>query len=200
MPLPFVVLAAGAWYVTQYPADDGGHPFEQALNTIAGLFDLLARVRKPPTSVPAFDYTIAALALLFALGLFALMVIVALPAQWWWARRAAAVEPAVLKVADERLDDPRTESDPRVAVLRAYGRFERALAAAHAPRAPWQTPAELMRATLARLPVPAPPVQRLTALVELAWFSDRPLGPDARATACDAVDEITRALEAGNRT
>ena len=129
------------------------------------------------------------------MGLFALMLIVVLPARWWWTRPVAAIASPAGPAADEGLDDPRAEPDPRVAVLLAYGRFERALAAAHAPRAPWQTPAELMRATLAHLPVPAPPLRSLTALVELARFSDRPLGPDARATACDALDEITRALE-----
>ena len=195
MPLPFIILAAGAWYVSQYPPDESGHPFERALNTIAGLFDLLTQARKAPASVPAFDYTLAALALLFAVGLFALMLIVVLPARWWWTRPVAAIASPAGPAADEGLDDPRAEPDPRVAVLLAYGRFERALAAAHAPRAPWQTPAELMRATLAHLPVPAPALRSLTALVELARFSDRPLGPDARATACDALDEITRALQ-----
>ena len=199
MPLPFIILAAGAWYVSQYPADDRGHPFERALTTIAGLFDLLARARKAPTSVPAFDYTLAALTLLFALGLFALMLIVVVPTRWWWSRRVAAIAPATGPAPAERLDDPRAEPDPRVAVLLAYRRFERVLAAARAPRAPWQTPAELMRTTLAHLPVPALPLRNLTALVELARFSDRPLGPDARATACDALDEITRALETGER-
>ena len=81
------------------------------------------------------------------------------------------------------------------AIIRAYGRFERALAAARAPRAAWQTPAEFMRTTLARLPVPAAPVRRLTALFEVARFSTHPLGAEARDAACDSLDEIGTALE-----
>ena len=53
-----------------------------------------------------------------------------------------------------------------------------------------------MRTTLVRVPVPAAPVQRLTALFELARFSDRPLGAEARDAACDCLDAITTALDA----
>jgi hypothetical protein len=91
--------------------------------------------------------------------------------------------------------DLRAEPDVRLAIIRAYGMFERALAGARAPRAAWQTPAEFMRATLARLPVPAAPVRRLTALFEVARFSAHPLGTDARDAACDCLDEIGAALE-----
>ena len=59
----------------------------------------------------------------------------------------------------------------------------------------WQTPAEFMRATLARLPLPAAPVRRLTALFEVARFSAHPLGLEARDVACDCLDEIGTALE-----
>jgi hypothetical protein len=52
-----------------------------------------------------------------------------------------------------------------------------------------------MRSTLVRVPVPAAPVQRLTTLFELARFSDRPLGADARDAACDCLDAITTALD-----
>jgi hypothetical protein len=52
-----------------------------------------------------------------------------------------------------------------------------------------------MRTTLLRLPLPAAPVQRLTALFELARFSDRPLSGESRDTACDCLDAITTALD-----
>jgi hypothetical protein len=192
--LPFVVVAAAAWYVSSHSwSETDGHPLERAFSTIAGLLDLLARARKPPTSVPALDYTIAALVLLFALAVFALMVLMTVAERWWPGRAAAAPPPPA--VGAEDLDDLRAEPDPRAAIVRAYGRFEHALAAARAPRAPWQTPTEFMRATLARHWVPASPVTRLTALFELARFSDRRLDPDARTAACDCLDEITTALE-----
>jgi hypothetical protein len=139
----------------------------------------------------------------FAVSVFGLMVLVLLADRLdkWWATRGgvAAARPSAAGTGD-RVDDPRSEPDPRAAVIRAYARFEHAAAAARAPRVPWQTPAEFRRAIVTRLPVPASPVERLTALFEIARFSDRPLGADARATACDALDEITTALEPNEAT
>ena len=198
--LPLLILLAAVWYlVWNRGAGDEAHPIERAFTAIAGFLDFLARSRKAPTSVPLFDLTIATLVLVVAVAIFALMVLVTLAERletWWSGRAAAAAAPGVAgRLAD--LDDLRSETDPRVAVIRAYGRFERALADVRLPRAPWQTPAEFMRTTLARLtvPVPVPPVERLTALFEIARFSDRPLAADARTAACDCLDEITTALE-----
>jgi hypothetical protein len=196
LPLVPLALLALAWYFIVNRGD--GHPIAAAFTALADLMDLIASARKPPTSVPFFDYTIAILALLFALAIFALMVLVALagPLEKWWAGRTAAV-PAVAADPADGPDDLRAEPDPRAAILRAYGRFERVLAAARHPRAPWQTPAEFRRTTVARLPVPAPPVERLTGLFELARFSDHPVNPAARDAACDCLDEITAAVRDG---
>jgi hypothetical protein len=77
--LPFVLLLAAAWYfVWNRWSGEPQHPIERAFTALAGLLDLIAHYRKPPTSVPFFDVTIALLVLLFALALFALMVVVAL--------------------------------------------------------------------------------------------------------------------------
>lgn len=196
--LPLLVLVGVLWYlIWHHWSGEEGHPIETAITAIAGLLDLLASARKTPTSVPFFDFTIAALVLLFALATFALMVLVTLagPLEKWWAGRAAAAPPSSAGL-DDRLDDLRDEADARAAIIRAYGRFEHALAAAHAPRAPWQTPAEFMRTTVDRLAVPAAAVRQLTALFEVARFSDRPVGPEARDTACDCLDTIIAALDA----
>jgi hypothetical protein len=195
--LPLLMLLAAVCYLVwnRRPGDDA-NPIERAFTAIAGLLDFLALARKPPTSVPFFDFTIAVLLLLFALAVFALMVLVALAPRLekWWARRADVAAPLCVRLADG-LDDLRAEPDPRVAIIRAYGRFEHALAAARAPRVPCQTPTEFMRTTLARLPVPVRPIARLTALFEIARFSDRHVGAEARDAACDCLDEITAALE-----
>ena len=196
--LPFLVLLAAVCYLAwNGAAGEDAHPIERALTALAGLLDFLARSRKAPTSVPFFDVTIATLVLLVTVAIFALMVLVTLASRLekWLGRQAASV--AVPAGADDLADlgDLRAEPDPRVAIIRAYDRFEHALADVRAPRAPWQTPAEFMRTTLARLPVPNLPVERLTALFEVARFSDRPLGAEARAAACDCLDEITTALE-----
>ncbi len=177
---------------------DGGHPLEAPLAAIAGLLNLLSQARKPPTSVAAFDYAVAGIALAVALATFALMLLVVLAERVlrWWDRptRAAPMPPLEAAVA-ESLEDLRADGDPRAAIIRAYRRFELALATARVPRAAWQTPAEFMRAALAQAPLPAAPVERLTALFELARFSERPLGADARALAYDCLDAVKHALE-----
>ena len=195
--LPIGVLLAAAWYfVWNRWSGEQHHPIERALTALAGLLDIIAQYRKPAATVAFFDLTIALLLLLFAFTLFALMVVVALAdrLEKWWAARTAADSPGGPPALDERDDDPRAERDPRRAIVRAYARFEQALAAVRAPRSPWQTPAEFMRTTLVRVPVPAAPVERLTSLFELARFSDRPLGAEAREAACDSLEAITTAL------
>lgn len=196
LPLLLVVMA---WYlVSRYWSGAGGQPIEQAFAAIAGLLDLLTLADKPPTSIPSLDMAIAVLLVLLTLGIFALMVLVALAdrLETWWAERGGAVRtPAIPEALAAIQADLRTDPDARRAIIRAYGRFERALAGARAPRAVWQTPAEFMRATLARLPVAAAPVRRLTGLFEIARFSAHPLGVEARDAACDCLDQIGTALE-----
>ena len=196
--LPLLVTIVGVWSLAWlYWSREDRPPIEQAFTAIAGLLQLLAHAGKPATSVPLFDYAIATLLVLLALAFFALLVVIALGDRLanWWARPAAAGARAMVPrpIADDR-DDLRAEPDARTAIIRAYGRFERILAAARAPRAPWQTPAEFMRTSVARLSLPRPSVARLTALFELARFSDRPLDTAARDTACDSLDEIGAAI------
>jgi hypothetical protein len=191
-----VVMLAGAWYFIATREEN--NPIVAAITTLSTLMDLIASARKPPTSVPLFDYTVAALAVLFALAIFALLLLVSLagPLEKWWARRHAGGDgsaPAAPVVED--VGDLRAEPDARAAVIRAYGRFEHAAADARAPRAPWQTPGEFRRVVVARLPVPARPVERLTGLFEIARYSDRPVEAAARDAACDCLDEIIAALE-----
>lgn len=197
LPLLLVVLAC--YFVWRYWSGPDGQPIEQAFAALAGLLDLFALPQKPPTSIPSLELAIAALLLLLALAVFAVMVLVALAdlLEKWWAQREAGARPpaAVPEPLALIQADLRAEPDARIAIIRAYGRFERALAAARAPRAAWQTPAEFMQTTLARLPVPAAPVRRLTALFEVARFSTHPLGAEAREAACDSLDEIGTALE-----
>lgn len=194
-----LLLVVLTWYlVWRYWSGPDGQPIEKAFAAIAGLLDLLTLPQKPPTSIPSLELAIAALLLLLALAVFAVMVLVAMAdrlEKWWTRRDGADRPPAVPETLALIQADLRAEPDARVAIVRAYGRFERALAAARAPRAAWQTPAEFMRTTLARLPLPAAPVRRLTALFEVARFSTHPLGAEARDAACDSLDEIGPALE-----
>ena len=195
--LPLLLVVA-AWYlVARYWSGGDAQPIEKAFAALAGLLDLLTLADKPPTSIPSLDMVIALLLVLLTLGIFALMVLVALAdrLETWWTERGGAVGPGVPDALAAIQADLRAEPDARRAIIRAYGRFERALAGARAPRAVWQTPAEFMRTTLARFPVVAAPVHRLTALFEIARFSAHPLGAEARDAACDCLDEIGSALE-----
>jgi hypothetical protein len=203
-PHPFALLASLAlmllliYLAWSHWAPGAGHPLDAPLAALAGLLDLLAQARKPPTSVPAFDYAVAGLALLLAFTTFALMLLVVFAErimQWWTAPARGGAGPRLEDAVVESLDDLRAEPDARAAIIRTYRRFELALSAARVPRAPWQTPAEFMRTVLTRGLMPATPVERLTALFELARFSDRPLGADARTAACDCLDEVKTALE-----
>jgi hypothetical protein len=96
---------------------------------------------------------------------------------------------------EESLDDLRREPDARTAILRIYGNFERALASASLPRRPWQTPIEFMRTALARLPLPAQAIARLTALFELARFSGHAITPAQRDIAWQSLIEIRDTLD-----
>lgn len=194
LPLLVLLVLIVLWH-RRSPGE--ANPIETALSAIAGLMDLIAHARKAPTSLPFFDATISGLLVVLALAVLACMVTIALAdrVQAWRARGAAtAAAPPRPPAPAVEPGDPRAEPDPRLAIIRAWGRFERALSGTRAARAPWQTPSEFMRMALTRLPLPVPAVLRLTALFELARFSGSPLAADTRETACDCLDEIQAAL------
>jgi uncharacterized protein DUF4129 len=189
--LPLAALAYLVWARSTSGQDEDG---AAGFAVIARFFDLLARARKPDTSVPLFDLAVAALAFAVALAVFAVAVLVALPARLARLDDEEGSRPLPEPPAETR-DDLRAEPNARRAIIEAYRRFEQALAGVKAPRAPWQTPAEFMRVSLALPAVPRADVERLTALFEVARFSDRHLGADARDAACDCLDVIEAALE-----
>jgi Domain of unknown function (DUF4129) len=97
------------------------------------------------------------------------------------------------------LDDLRREPDARLAIIRIYQNFERALAEASFPRRPWETPMEFMRAALGRLPLPAGAARSLTGLFEIARFSRHPVGGVDRERAWQSLLEIRDALDEERR-
>jgi hypothetical protein len=102
---------------------------------------------------------------------------------------------AFAAAVDDSLDELRRETDPRVAIIKIYRNFERALAVASMPRPAWQTPVEFMRAALAKLPLPGDAVRELTGLFELARFSDHPVGAGDREDAWRSLLDIRAALD-----
>ena len=144
-------------------------------------------------------WTFGALALTAGLGVLTLALWVAFGdrlAEWWEQGAHDRSRPSdTAALAEESLEALRAEGDPRRAIIRCYGKFERVAAGSGVERRPWVTPAEFMREALARLALPRGAVPTLTGLFELARFSHRELGRPDRDRALGALDEITAAIE-----
>jgi hypothetical protein len=115
---------------------------------------------------------------------------------------------------DDTLEDLEGDPDPRRAVIAAWARMERGLAAAGLPRRPAEAPFEyatrvletslgpIDRGTPSGFPGPLRPasVQRLTGLFERAKFSRHAIGPADRDEAIAALRAVRRELvEAAER-
>ncbi len=111
------------------------------------------------------------------------------------ARRGRA--PELLSAAlDESLDDLRADPDLRRAIVAAYARMERALAAAGLPRRPAEAPLEYLERALLEPEASAGAVRRLTELFEWAKFSPHEPEPSMRDDAVDALAAVRDELRA----
>jgi len=129
-------------------------------------------------------------------------------AAWWSAkkRRMARGEGAELTFADalddvlaETLDDLRAETDPRRAVIAAYARLERALAAYGLPRRPAEAPLEYLERMLESAEVTPAAGRRLTVLFERARFSQHEVGPEMKDEAIAALETVRDDLRLAER-
>lgn len=112
-------------------------------------------------------------------------------------RRAA---PETLADAlDVSLDDLRADPDLRRAIVAAYARMERALAAAGLPRHPAEAPLEYLERALLSLDASAGAVRRLTDLFEWARFSQHEPEPSMRDEAVDALVAVRDELRSAER-
>jgi Domain of unknown function (DUF4129) len=111
-----------------------------------------------------------------------------------------APEPSLaLLLADvlaETLDDIRAEPDPRKAVIAAYARLERTLAAFGLPRRDSEAPAEYLHRILGDLEVGSRPATRLTELFTSAKFSTHPMGNNKKEEAIELLTAIRADLTA----
>jgi hypothetical protein len=111
-------------------------------------------------------------------------------------RRRPPPTPAerLVELLDDTLEDLEREPDPRRAVIAAWARMERGLAAAGLPRHPAEAPFEyatrVLEAALAR----PSSVHRLTGLFERAKFSHHPVGQADRQEAIAALRTVRREL------
>ena len=104
--------------------------------------------------------------------------------------------PALADVLEETLDDLRAEADPRRAVIAAYARMERALAAYGLPRSPAEAPDEYLRRIFADLEVSRRATSRLTALFSWAKFSSHDVAPEMKQEAIEALEAVRGELRA----
>jgi hypothetical protein len=103
---------------------------------------------------------------------------------------------AVAAILDDTLEDLYDERDPRRAVVAAYARMERALAAHGVPRQESEAPAEYLERTLEELSASASSASRLTRLFEWARFSDHPVEPGMKTEAIQALEAVRDELTA----
>lgn len=92
------------------------------------------------------------------------------------------------------LDDLRSESDIRRAVIAAYARMEKVLARRGLARRASETAIEFLRRVLGDLSVSAPAAAELTQLFEEAKFSSHELAESARSRAIGALETIRSEL------
>jgi len=114
------------------------------------------------------------------------------------AREAVPTTPreALADVLGETLDDLRAEQDPRRAVIAAYARMERALAAAGLPRTPSEAPEEYLDRALDAVELSSRAAGRLTALFAWARFSVHDVRPEMKDEAIETLEQVHHELAA----
>ena len=130
----------------------------------------------------------------------AALIVLALCA-WWYSGRARRRARGELEredrlaidlaaAMDESLDDLRAEPDPRRAVIAAYARLERVLAAHRLPRKPAEAPLEYLTRMLDDLSVSPDAARQLTGLFERAKFSQHAVGTEMKEDAISALERV----------
>ena len=104
----------------------------------------------------------------------------------------------VAALLDDTLDDLRAESDPRRAVIAAYVRLERVLAAHGLPRRRTETEEEYLARMLGALEISAGAAQGLTLLFERARFSPHEVDVGMKEEAIGALEQVRDELQAAS--
>ncbi len=108
----------------------------------------------------------------------------------------APVREALAEVLSETLDDLRREPDPRKAVIGAYVKMERTLAARGFPRRESEAPLEYLGRILGAIEGSGHSVRRLTKLFERARFSPHEIDQKMKDDAIDSLVGLRAQLEA----
>jgi uncharacterized membrane protein YidH (DUF202 family) len=96
----------------------------------------------------------------------------------------------LVNALDDSLDDLRAEGDPRRAIIAAFARLERVLAAGGVPRRPAETAQEYVARVLQSLALEPGAIQRLTSLFSRAKFSLHEVDETMKEEAIDALEEV----------
>jgi hypothetical protein len=164
--------------------------------------DELGTTRRPSpggegSTENAYDPEFAWIPVLVVLGFAALALVALLVSSRRRRTSAESDERAAESVAEtleDTLDDLRAEPDPRRAIIAAWARLERALAAAGLPRREAETAEEYVVRILGGLDADPEPVRALTGLYETAKFSthdvDAPMRESALAHLARIRDDL----------
>jgi hypothetical protein len=153
----------------------------------------------PERSETAYEPSLSwiAIALVVGLMLAAAFAYVVAERRARHGRRSETVLAAELAVVlDETLDDLRAEADPRRAIIAAYARLERVLAANGVPRGVSETPAEYVPRVLHDLELDSGAVERLTVLFTRAKFSQHEVHTAMKEEAIGALGQVRDELRA----
>jgi hypothetical protein len=148
---------------------------------------------------PGYDFDVAWLPVGVVIALAAIGVAAfVLSARRKRSSRVASALAADLATAlDLTVDDLRAEADPRRAVIAAYARLERVLAAHGEPRRPADTPEEHLSRVLAHLAVDRRAIRRLEDLFLRAKFSQHAVDAEMKEQAIAALVDVRDDLRVG---
>jgi hypothetical protein len=188
----FILLAAGALLARRLLNWERPPPIEpeEAIGQAPTI--PVDTVTAPPST--SYEAGVSWIAVIITVALIVLAV-----AAWWYSGRARrrargkrepALAAAVAQAVDESLDDLRAEPDPRRAVIAAYARLERVLAAHGLPRKPSEAPLEYLGRMLSELSVSDRAARALTELFERAKFSQHAVGSEMKEQAIEALETV----------
>lgn len=133
-------------------------------------------------------------ALVFGVG--GAMVLMAVRRQREQLLAATPLRETLADVLTETLDDLRREADPRKAVIGAYAKMERTLAARGVPRRESEAPAEYLARILDVVSASGHSVRRLTKLFARARFSPHEIDLQMKEEAIEALTGLRAELQA----